>query len=132
MTRKVAVVGSTSFPINAVICAQIVDVIRGFEGEVLFLTRGRTTGLDAFIAIASIGLGHRCFGYPGKGGGDNLARDQELVDDCDEMLAFFDPASLEYQRQTGTAMIVQRALASNKPVRVATVAAQAVLVWADS
>jgi hypothetical protein len=48
VTKKVCVVGSTTFPIDAAVGAEIVDLLRDFGEDVVFLTRG-SKGFDRFI-----------------------------------------------------------------------------------
>lgn len=128
MTHKVAVVGNTSFDPPMPIKAEIAEMLRSYGEDVVFLTRGPSGELERFVAAVAITLGRRCFAYPGKGGSDNFARDQELVDDCDELVAFFDPASLDQGAKSGTARVVALAQTAGKPVKAASVAGQE-LVW---
>lgn len=129
MTRKVALIGSRSFPLTTPVGAQVVDTMREYGTDVVFLTRG-SAGFDQYAAAVAVTLGLRCFAYPGHGGVDNFVRDAELVADCDEMVAFLDPDVLD-KPYTGTAMVIERALAAGKPVRVATTVNDS-LVWADA
>jgi hypothetical protein len=127
MTRKVAMVGNTTFYIDAAIGAQIVDVMVEQGEDVVFLTRG-SEGFDRFIMQVAPLLQRRCFAYPGRGGTDNLERDTELVKDADTVLAFFDLDTI-HKSDTGTAMIVEKALTAKKPTRAYT-AVDGKLVWA--
>jgi len=120
-------VGNTTFPLDASIGQQVVEVMLGYGEDMAFLTRG-SPGFDQFIVHASVILGRRCFTYPGKGGTDNLTRDAELVKDADEVLAFFDSETM-HREDTGTAMIVEKALSAHKPTRAYT-CADGQLVWA--
>jgi len=128
MTRKVAVIGSTTFPLGTAVGAEVVDTIRGFGDNTAILTRG-SGPFEAFVAHVALALGIRCFEYRGTGGPDNLVREADLVADCDEVVAFLDPACLDAP-YTGTGMFVERALNAKKPTRVATVSGGS-LVWAD-
>ena len=127
MTRKVAMVGNHTFPIDASIGKQVVDVMLEYGEDVAFLTRG-SEGFDQFIIHASLVIGRRVFTYKGQGGTDNLIRDGELVNDADEVLAFFDPETM-HREDTGTAMVVEKALTARKPTRAYTVV-EGALVWA--
>lgn len=126
MTKKVCMVGNSTFHIDAAIGAQIVDIMVEQGEDVVFLTRG-SEGFDRFIMQVAPLLQRRCFGYPGKGGTDNLERDAELVKDADTVLAFFDLDTI-HKSDTGTAMIVEKALSAHKPTRAYT-AVDGKLVW---
>jgi hypothetical protein len=126
MARKVVMVGSTTFPIDAALGAQIVDIMREYPPDTAFLTRG-SQGFDQFIMRVAPLIERRCFGYPSKGGADNWTRDIELVKDGDEVLAFLDPDTLD-DPNTGTAHVVESALTQKKPVRAYSVVDGA-LVW---
>ena len=125
MTRKVAICGSSSFPLDAAVGAQVVDTILGFGEDVLILTRG-AGAFDAFVSTVALVLGRRCFNYPGSS--SNWQRDIELAFDANELVAFLDPAVLDNPK-TGTAHLIECALAAGKPVRVAT-PVEGTLVWA--
>ena len=127
MTRKVAIVGSTTFPIDTAVGAEIVDVMLEFGEDVVFLTRG-SEGFDRFVMGAAPLIGRRCFGYPSQGGADNFMRDIELVKDADEVLAFFDPDTL-HRDDTGTGHVVEVALSQGKPCKAYTTV-NGTLVWA--
>jgi hypothetical protein len=124
MTRKVGICGSGTFPLTTPVGAQVVDCLREFGEDTLFLTRG-SGPFELFVSTVALALGRRCFAYKGSGR-DNWERDAELVADADEVIAFLDPALLE--ARTGTAHVIECALAAGKPCRVATVAAGE-LVW---
>jgi hypothetical protein len=126
-TRKIAVVGNRSFPIDVAVGVQVVDILREYPDDTVFLTRG-SPGFDEFIMLAAPLIGRRCFAYPGKGGTDNLERDSELVKDADEVLAFFEVNSIG-DTKTGTAMIVEKSLNAKKPTRAYTVV-DGRLIWA--
>jgi hypothetical protein len=118
VTRKVAIVGSRTFPLDPGIGKEIVEVMLEYGEDVMFLTRG-SPGLDTFVMHAAPIIERRCFAYPAKGGPDNFLRDMELVKDADEVVAFFDPATLS-DPNTGTAHVVEKALDKKKPVRAYT------------
>ena len=118
MTHKVAIVGSTTFPIDAAVGTEIVDTMLGFGDDVVFLTRG-SHGFDQFVMIAAPIIGRTALAYPSQGGADNFLRDIELVKDADEVLCFFDPATL-HRTDTGTGHVVEVALNQKKPVRAFT------------
>lgn len=126
MVRKVVMVGSASFPIDAALGAQVVDIMREYPADTAFLTRG-SEGFDRFVIGAAPLIERRCFAYPSAGGADNWLRDIELVKDGDEVLAFFDPDTLD-DPQTGTAHVVESALTQNKPVRAYSVVG-GTLIW---
>lgn len=128
MTRKIAVAASTTFELTPALGAQIVDAMLEYGEDAVFLTRGKVVGFDAFIAACAIGLGRRCFGYPG--GRENWARDEEMAADCDLLLAFMDPGQLD-NTKSGTGHLIECVLAAGKPVRAATVVNDN-LVWAES
>lgn len=127
MTRKVAVVGSTSFPLDAGVGTQVVDTLLALGEDVVFLTRG-SPGFDAFVMAVAPLIGRRCFSYPSSGGADNWLRDIELVKDADEVLGFLDPDSLS-DPQTGTGHVLEVALQNEKPTKAFTVV-DGSLVWA--
>lgn len=129
MTRKIAVIGSSTFPLTTPVGAQVVDVMRAYGPEAVFLTRNATSPFEKFVANVALAIGNRCLSYQASGGGDNYVRDGHLATDCDEMIAFVDPRALDAP-QRGTAMVIERALSAGKPVRAATVV-QGNLVWAE-
>lgn len=128
MTRKIAIIGSTTFPLSVAIGRQVVDVMAEYGEDVVFLTRG-AEGFDKFVETAALVMGRRCFAFHGGGGADNFVRDGELAVACDEMVAFFDPAALDAP-YGGTGMVAERALSAGKKVRAATAVGES-LVWAD-
>jgi len=83
MSHKVVIVGSRSFPIDTVVGTQIVELMRAFPEDTLFLTRG-SDGFDRFVMQVAPIIGRHCFAYPASGGADNYLRDIELVKDGDE------------------------------------------------
>lgn len=128
MTRKIAVVGSGTFPLTCEVGAQVVDVIRGYE-DAVFITRG-SGPFEKFVGHVCLTLGVRCFEMKGGGGGDNFVRDAELVMACDELVAFIDPAVLD-KPHGGTQMVIERALSAGRKVRAAT-AVEGNLVWEEA
>ncbi len=128
MSRKIAMIASTSFPLVTEIGAQIVDVIREYD-DAVFLTRG-SGETERFISHVCLTLDKRCFKFIGHGGGDNFSRDDELVAAADEVVAFLDPNVLETPF-TGTKGVIDRALRAGKPVRAAT-PVEGNLVWVDA
>ena len=125
--KKIAMIGSTTFPLTPALGAEIVDEMRAYLPDVVFLTRG-SEGLDTFIGNAAIVLDAQCLALKGGGGGGNFIRDSQLAAACDELVAFLDPSALD-KSNTGTQRVIENALALNRPVRVATVA-NGGLVWA--
>ncbi len=131
MTRKIGVVASTTFPLSTAVGAEVVDCLRAYGPDTLFLTRGAGP-FEQFVATAALVLGARCFAYPGEGGRANLERDDALVADCEELVAFLDRKALEAGATLyGTAGVIERALAAGKPVKAAT-AVEGALVWANA
>jgi hypothetical protein len=124
--RKVVLVGSSTFPISVPVGADIVEVIREYPEDTLFLTRSAGP-FEQFISTVALALGYRCFAYPGHGS-DNWERDAELAADCDELVAFIDPSRLD-DTHSGTGHLIEEVLALGKPVRVATSVGNAI-VWA--
>jgi hypothetical protein len=124
--RKVVLVGSSTFPIDTALGAQVVDVMREFPDDTVFLTRG-SPGFDQFVMKVAPIIERRCFGYPSQGGADNWLRDIELVKDGDEVICFFSPDAL-HDYDTGTAHILETALTQQKPVKAYTIADGA-LIW---
>ena len=118
MTRKVVICGSRSFPIDATVGTEVVDLMVGYGEDVVFLTRG-SDGFDRFVMQAGPLIGRRVFAYPSNGGADNYLRDIELVKDGDEVLVFLDPDSLT-DPNTGSAHLLEVALRSEKPTRAYT------------
>lgn len=119
MTRKVAFVGSSVFPMTASIGAQIVDVLRALGPDVVLLTRGNGD-IDRFLTTVAPLLDIRCFMYPSEGGASNWLRDVELVRDADEVIAIISRADLEARRTGGTLHVVEKALDQRKPTRLYT------------
>ena len=128
-SRRVVVVGSRSFPLTPEVGSEVVDILRAYPPDTVFLTRG-SAGFDTFLmAVADI-IEVAVIAHPAKGGGTNFDRDVALVKDADEVLVFIDPNSLHNQN-TGTAHIAEKALDQKKPTKAWTVAANH-LVYAGS
>lgn len=123
--KRVGVVGNTSFPVDANIGTQIVEIMQGFT-EPVFLTRG-CQGVERFVEHAAIVLGRPAFRYPGLGGADNFNRNSDLVGDADCIIAFLDPDSLDVE--TGAGHVIEASLSAHKPVRAYTLV-DGRLVWA--
>lgn len=114
MSRKVAVVGNTAFPLDAAVGAQIVDLLRGFQDSTI-LTRKRPT-FDVFIQHCAIILGVRCLTYDAEGGSSNIERDSALIRDATELHAFLCLDDFEQGRESGTEWLVQKGLSAGLPV----------------
>jgi hypothetical protein len=120
-TRKAVVVGSTNFPLDAAVVAQVVDVIRGLGQGTTILTRG-SEGLDTFIIAASMVLGMRCLTYKSDGGSLNWNRDVELVRDSTEVHGFLSLEDFERtDKMSGTMHILEKSLDQRKPTTLYTV-----------
>ncbi len=126
MAHKVVVVGSSTFPIEPGVGKEIVDLLREFPEDTVFLTRG-SEGFDRFLMGVSTLIERRCFAYPSQGGADNWLRDIELVKDGDEVICFFAPDALT-DYDTGTAHVLETALNQQKPARAYSVV-NGSLVW---
>lgn len=116
--HRVAVVGSTVFPINAELGAEIVDILRTLPDGTVILTRGKGN-VDEFISHVAPLLGLRCLAYPSRGGSDNWNRDVELAKDADEAVVLFASNTLA-DTNTGTAHFAEKMLDAKKPVRAFT------------
>ena len=125
MTRKVGLVANESFPVDANIGSQVVDIMNSFA-EPVFLTRG-CQGLERFVEHAAIVIGRPAFRYPARGGVDNFDRNRDLVNDADVVLAFLDPDTLDVE--TGAQHVIEAALSARKPTRAYTLV-EGRLVWA--
>lgn len=106
-------VGNHSFPLDAGLGTQIVDVMRSF-GDVTFLTRAKGP-VDLFVQHVSIVLGVSCFTYAGGGGLSNLERDSTLISDCTELHAFLCLDDFEQGAQSGTSWLLEKALSAGLP-----------------
>ena len=127
--RKVAVVGSSSFPITPEVGAEVVDVLRTYPEGTVFLTRG-SAGFDTFLMAVCPIIGYTALAYPSPGGSKNWDRDVALVKDADEVLCFFDPATM-HDENSGTAHVATKALDQKKKTLAYTVANRH-LVYAGS
>lgn len=114
MSRKYAIVGNSSFHLDAGIGAQVVDTIRSWGSDAVLLTRARPA-FDTFIQHVSVVLGLTCLTYDADGGSSNIERDSLLVRDCDELHAYLTLEDFEAGRESGTMWLVQKALAAGKP-----------------
>jgi hypothetical protein len=126
--KKVAVCGSTNFPLKTEIGAQIVDIIRGLPANAVLLTRGNND-FDRFIATVALPLERHCFTYPSQGQADNWQRDVDLARDADSGIAFVSLPDLEAKKMTGTLHVVEKLLDQGKPVTMYT-EMDGALVWA--
>jgi hypothetical protein len=124
--KKVVVVGSSTFPIEPGVGKEIVDLLREFPEDTVFLTRG-SEGFDRFLMGVAGLIERRCFAYPSQGGADNWLRDIELVKDGDEVICFFAPDALT-DYDTGTAHVLETALTQQKPAKAYSVV-NGSLVW---
>lgn len=127
--KQVVVVGSRSFPLDAQVGSEIVDILRAYPKGTTILTRG-SEGFDTFVSKACDIVGIPVVLCPSFGGPDNFRRDAAMVADADEVLAFFDPASLD-NMNTGTAHVVEKALDQRKKTMAYSVA-NGHLVYAGS
>ena len=127
--RKVCVVGSRTFPLCPEVGAEIVDILRTYPQDTVFLTRG-SEGFDTFLMAVCPIIGYASVSYPSKGFGDNFRRDAQMAEEADEVIAFLDPASLT-NMNTGTAHLIEKALDQKKPTRAYFVANRH-LVYAGS
>lgn len=127
--KRVAVVGSRSFPITPEVGAEIVDILRTYPEGTVFLTRG-SPGFDTFLMAVCPIIGYTALAYPSKGGADNFLRDVQLVKDADEVLVFLDPNSLD-NTNTGTAHVLEKSLDQKKKTVAYSVAGRS-LVFAGS
>lgn len=113
MTRKIVIVGNSSFQLDAGIGAQVVDHIRDL-GDIVILTRG-ADGFDRFIMTVAPLINVRCFAYPGKGGADNMTRNQEMVKDADEVHGFLNLDDFELGKESGTMHVIDAGLSAGVP-----------------
>jgi hypothetical protein len=127
MSRKVALVGNDSFPLDISLGGQVVQIIRDL-GDCTILTRARPH-FDLFIQHCAIVLGLRCLTYDADGGASNIERDSFLIRDADEVYAFLTLEEFEQGRLSGTYWLIEKALAAGKPVRAYT-NVDGALVWA--
>ena len=124
--QRIAVVGSTDFPLNDTVGGQIVDLIRDLAPETI-LTRG-TKGFDQFIiAIADI-LGIPWIEFKSVGGADNWDRDVRLVGQADMVLGFVSTTRYDEGKISGTQHVLEQGLNQKKPTRAYT-AVNDNLIW---
>ena len=112
---KVVMVGSTTFPLNPDIAAEVIDLMRAYPEGTVFQTRG-SAGFDQFLAVAADILGYAVVTWPASGGADNFHRDAEMVKTADEVIVFLDPKTI-HREDTGTAHLMEKALDQKKPTR---------------
>lgn len=117
----ICVVGSRSFPLTPEVGAEVVDLLRAYPEGTRFLTRG-SEGFDQFVLGACGILGLPVETRPSQGGADNFARDAQLALECDELVAFLDPATI-HREDTGTAHTVEKFLDKRRRTRAYSVAA---------
>jgi hypothetical protein len=127
--KRIAIVGSHSFPLTPEVGAEIVDVMRRYPDGTVFLTRG-SAGFDTFICAVGPIIGAPVLTYASEGGSKNWDRDVKMVKDADEVLCFFDPDTL-HDENTGTAHVATKALDQKKKTMAYTVANRR-LVYAGS
>lgn len=113
-SRRVALVGNSTFPLDASTGGQVVSLIREWGDDVTLLTRKRPP-FDAFVQSVAIVLKLRCLTYDAEGGASNLARDSAIVDDCTELHGFLTLEEFEQGEDSGTFWLISKALAANKP-----------------
>ena len=118
--RRVVVAGSSSFPLTPEVGGEVVEILRGYPEETVFLTRG-SPGFDTFIVRATAIIQRPCVRYPSLGGSKNWDRDVAMVREADEVLVFFDPETL-HDENTGTAHIAAKGLDQKKKVMAYSVA----------
>ena len=111
----VAVAGNSSLPLTPAIGTAIVDLLREYPEGTRFITRG-SPGVDEFVLRACELLGLPCEPRPSAGGPDNFRRDADMARECDELLAFLDPHTLD-RGDTGTAHAIDKALDQKRRVR---------------
>lgn len=127
--KRIAIVGSSSFPLNAGIGAQIVDTIREYGEDIVLMTRGKGD-VDVFVGHVALALGITCLIYPSSGGPDNWRRDVDLARDADEIIAIISRNDLELSdKMSGTLHVAEKGLDQRKRVRMMT-EADGRLIWA--
>jgi hypothetical protein len=127
--KRIAIVGSSRFPITPELGAEVVDLMRAYPDGTVFLTRGGGV-FDTFVASVGPAIGYAVLTYPSPGGSANWDRDVALVKDADEVMAFLDPETL-HDTNTGTAHVIEKALDQKKKVMAYSVANRH-LVYAGS
>lgn len=120
MSKKVALIGNSNFPLDAGVGAQIVDVIRDWGKDVTILTRARPS-FDLFVQHVCVVLGLRCLTYDAEGGPSNIERDSALVRDCDELHGYLTLEDFEAGKESGSMWLIQKSLAASKPTYAYTV-----------
>lgn len=126
----VAVAGNSSFPLTPAIGSAVVDLLREYPQGTRFITRG-SPGLDEFVLRACELLGLPCEPRPSSGGPDNFRRDADMARECDEMLAFLDPATL-HREDTGTAHMIDKGLDQKRRVRAFSASGDRLVYVGDS
>jgi hypothetical protein len=122
---RVCIVGSTSYPLDAQIGAQVVEIIKDLEPETI-LTRG-ASGFDDFISRVAGLIGIPVVFFPGMG--NNWQRDVDMVAQADSVLGFVSPDSLSVEKISGTQHVLECGLTAKKPVKAYT-EVNGQLVWA--
>ena len=112
---RVAVAGSRSFPLTPAVGAAVLDLLRGYAEGTVFLTRG-SEGFDQFVVMACETMGLPVEVRPSAGGRDNWLRDAGLAEECAELLAFLDPATL-HDENTGTSHLMAKFLDKRRVVQ---------------
>jgi hypothetical protein len=119
-SKRVALVGNSTFPLDAATGAQVVDQIKSLGPDCTLLTRKRPA-FDQFIQHCAIILGLRCLTYDADGGASNIERDETLVRDCDELHGFLTLDEFEQGVGTGTRWLIDKALKAGKATYAYTV-----------
>lgn len=112
--RKAAVCGNSSFPLDASVGSQVVDILRGLGPNVVVLTRARPT-FDKFVQTVCLVLGIRCLTFDAAGGPTNIERDSSMISACTELHAFLNLDEFEQGASSGTFWLVEKSLAAGKP-----------------
>ena len=126
---RVAVAGSRSFPLTPLVGKAVIDMLLGYPKGTVFLTRG-SEGFDTWILLVCSELDLPVEVRAAEGGADNFRRDAEMARDCDELLAFLDPATI-HREDTGTAHMLEKALDQRRRTRAYSVGAEG-LVYVGS
>jgi hypothetical protein len=118
--RRVAVAGSTRFPLDPIVAVEIVDVLRSEmpPGSVM-LTRGGKGDFDQFVMNVAEYIGVTVEEHRGYGGASNWERDVAMVSACEALLAFVDPRNLTVEG--GTQHLIEKALDAHRPVKAFSV-----------
>jgi hypothetical protein len=123
--KRVVIVGSSTFPLNGEIGAQVVDVIREAAPSAI-LTRG-AAWFDQFVIRVAGLLSIPVVQFPGMG--NNWQRDVDMVAQADSVLGFVSPDSLSVEKISGTQHILEVGLSRKIPVKAFT-EVDGKLVWA--